>query len=337
MYFDKKRIEQRTANISQLVSVQESVIDNGPGKGVKIIDVDNGTGLRAVIHVDRGMDIGRCTFRGVPVSFETPSGLVHPAYYNPYGKNWLRTWPGGMMTGTGLRNVGVDPQGEDFTDPLGLHGRLSHTPATLLSIEKKWEDDKYVVKITGIVKECSFFDDTLSLKRTITIESVTNKIVIDDFIVNEGARECPMMLLYHFNFGYPFLDDNTYIDCFYSFVEPLDKQAKSGIDEWNKMAPPEDNILEKCYSLSLISNYNNYNIEVIAPDLPFFVEISWDKKELPFTTIWKMLGKKEYALGIEPANCHPVGRKKEKQRGTLCVLSPDEEKHTHIELNFKDR
>ena len=42
----------------QIARVRTSVLDNGKGRGVRIADVDNGSGLRFTILLDRGMDIG---------------------------------------------------------------------------------------------------------------------------------------------------------------------------------------------------------------------------------------------------------------------------------------
>ena len=101
------------------------------GRGIRIADVDNGSGLRFAVLLDRGMDIGDASFNGVPFAYQSPVGMVHPPYFEPDGYRWLRSFGGGLMTGCGLRNVG-NPEVEEgmcVTGPQGLHGRLSNTPA----------------------------------------------------------------------------------------------------------------------------------------------------------------------------------------------------------------
>lgn len=336
-YFSKQRIDERCSDISQLASVRESVLDNGPGRGVRVVDVDNGTGIQLTISIDRGMDLGRCTFRGVPVAFQTPTGISHPSFYDPRGINWLRTWGGGLMTGTGLRNVGAPQPGQQNDDPLGLHGRLSHTPARLMALEEKWEDNTYAINVRGRIREASFFGDTLVLERSIRVESISNTVFIHDRVSNDGPRPSPFMILYHFNFGYPFLDDSTRIVCEVDSLEPRDETAEAHLKDWHTMAAPTQNYAERCYYPDIREHDGQCGLALVNPEIPFEVELEWEKQSLPFATIWKMLGTREYALGIEPANCHPDGQTAERERGTLDILQPGESRELDVRLRFIDR
>ena len=39
----------------------------------------------------------------------------------------------------------------------------------------------------------------------------------------------------------------------------------------------------------------------------------------------RMMGLRDYVLGLEPGNCHPDGRKKMREDGTLQMIQPKEE------------
>ena len=53
--------------------------------------------------------------------------------------------------------------------------------------------------------------------------------------------------------------------------------------------------------------------------------ITFDSRKLNYFTEWKMMGVRDYVLGLEPGNCHPDGRKKMREDGTLKILAPEEE------------
>ena len=62
--------------------------------------------------------------------------------------------------------------------------------------------------------------------------------------------------------------------------------------------------------------------------------MTFDTKELTCFTEWKMMGEKEYVLGLEPGNCTPDGRDVMRKKGMLEFLKPDEEKVHHIIFTF---
>jgi hypothetical protein len=67
-------------------------------------------------------------------------------------------------------------------------------------------------------------------------------------------------------------------------------------------------------------------------DLDLAVYIKYNINQLPVTTQWKCIASGDYALGIEPANCHVEGRAKERQQGTLQMLEPFGSAEFELEL-----
>lgn len=64
----------------------------------RMLRVRNGE-LELEILVDRGFDIGRVSYRGIPTQWVSPAGFRHahsftPAAMEPDGWGWLRSWQG---------------------------------------------------------------------------------------------------------------------------------------------------------------------------------------------------------------------------------------------------
>ena len=60
----------------------------------------------------------------------------------------------------------------------------------------------------------------------------------------------------------------------------------------------------------------------------------YNKDELPCFTEWKLMGKRDYVLGLEPGNCTPDGRDVLRKNGTLKFLSVGESGKTGIKFCF---
>ena len=64
--------------------------------------------------------------------------------------------------------------------------------------------------------------------------------------------------------------------------------------------------------------------------------MTYDTKNLPYFTQWKMMGEVEYVLGLEPGNCLPDGRKVMREQGKLEFLAPGAEKVHKITFTFTE-
>ncbi len=313
--------------MKQLAGAHNSVLDDGLGRGVRVADFDNGSGLSFQVLLDRGMDIGRATFKGIPLSYLTPVGIVHPAYYEPDGFRWLRSFGGGLLTGCGLSNVGT-PEAESgmrLNGPLGQHGRLSNTPAENPSLSENWEDGRYCLKLTGLLREVSFFAENLECRRTISTALGSNCITICDRIANRGVRPAPLMLLYHINAGFPLLGEQALLKAKARSTTPRNATAAAGLAAWASCQPPTAGYVEQCFYHDIEPDADGLaRMTLSNPDCGLKLEVAYRKIELPFFTQWKMMGQQEYVMGLEPANCHPDGQSVEQQNGTLKTLQPDE-------------
>ncbi|MGE4488203.1 MAG: aldose 1-epimerase family protein [Kiritimatiellales bacterium] len=315
----EKELKSYVGSMDQLARIRTSVLDDGRGRGIRIADVDNGSGLRFTVLLDRGMDIGDASFNGVPFAYQTPVGPVHPSYYNADGVSWLRSFGGGLLVGCGLRNVGIPSEGE------GLHGRLSNTPAENVTVSKGWKNGKYVLSVSGTVREVSFFGENLALRRTISTAMGDNSITVSDEVTNRGVRPSPLMLLYHINAGFPLLGENSVVEGNVKKTTPRTDDAAKGLNEWNVCQKPTAGYVEQCFFHDVAPDEDGLaRMTLRNPDSGLAMEVAYRKAELPYFTQWKMMGEQEYVMGLEPANCHPDGQSDERKNGTLQILQPGE-------------
>jgi hypothetical protein len=319
----EQKIKSYVGTMDQLARIRTSVLDDGRGRGIRIADVDNGSGLRFTVLLDRGMDIGDASFNGVPFVYQTPVGLVHPSHFEPDGFRWLRSFGAGLLTGCGLRNVG-SPEAEKgmrVDGPLGLHGRLSNTPAEDIAVSKVWMDGKYCLSVSGVIREVSFFGENMKLRRTISTAMGDNSITICDQVTNCGVRPSPLMLLYHINAGFPLLNESSVVQGKVKSTVPRTESAAADIGKWNVCQPPTDGYVEQCFYHDVEPDSDGMaRMTLSNPQSGMAMEVAYRKAELPYFTQWKMMGRQEYAVGLEPANCHPDGQTPAQQNGALKTI-----------------
>lgn len=329
---NREFMKNHTASMKQMAGVRRSVLDDGKERGVRIADIYNGSGLNFSVILDRGLDIGNASFRGIPLAWVSPAGFCNPSFYEPEGLGWLRSWGAGLMTGCGMRNVGAPDKidGEN----IGLHGRLSHIPAGNISTSEEWLDGKYTVSVSGEMRECRTFGENIILKRKIGTVMGENTINIEDVMENQGTRPCPAMLLYHINLGYPLLSEDSILKAVPHQVAPRDETAAAGAKSWDKCRKPTAGWSEQCFYHDIPADDDGYaRIALFNPALKLETVVAYRKKELPFLTQWKQMGQSEYVMGLEPANCHVEGVSKEKEKfASLKILQPGEKTAFNVRI-----
>jgi hypothetical protein len=318
--------------MEQLAYIRQSILCEGKGRGSKIADFTNGSGFNLTVNIDRGMDIVDASFKGIPLAWRSPSGYVAPEFYEANGLGWLRSWSGGLLTGCGLRNVGVpDCVGAETH---GLHGRLSNIPAEDIVIEREWRNGLFVQSISGTVKQTAVFFENLHLRRKITSVMGENSYTVEDSITNHGFKSSPLMLLYHINLGYPLLSENTRIETLKHHVTPRDTVAAAGIDEWNIICPPRNAYQEQVFYHDIPADDDGFaTVTLTNRDVGFAFQLKYRIAELPKFVQWKQMGQGEYVVGFEPANCYPEGQNSERARGTLKEIAPGETVNTMLKIS----
>ena len=313
---------------SQIYGVEKHRLIGGKGDGMKLLQVRNGNGLEFTVTADRCADISRITYQGVNFNYFSPCGYVGPQYYDKSDFGFLKSFTCGFLTTCGLTTVGTPSI--DGEDTFPLHGNISHVPAEHIYYEQ--EDDKIIIH--ALVNDSSIFKHKLELRRTITCSTEDNKLVIVDKIKNCDSIRTQFMLLYHMNMGYPLLDENAELYIPSSNVSSKDERAEEGINEWNKMTPPQSGFIEQCY-------YHEYKDDkgcamLFNKKIGKGLSIRFDADKLDTLIEWKMMGQRDYVLGLEPSNSRLEGYKALKQNGKLKYLEPGEEQSFQIEVEFYD-
>lgn len=341
-YWTRRELESRVGRLEQVGGIRRLKLIEGAEAGVELIQVRTGSGLTYYVSPMRGLDISLTEFGGIPISWQSTNGDVHPAYFDANGLEWLRSAVGGLLMTCGLRQVGSP--GQDRGEALGLHGRIHHTPARLVWNQGDWVDDEYEIMIRGIIEETRIFGEYLRLTREIRSRLGQNTIHIKDRVENIGFEPTPLMLLYHFNFGFPLMSEQTKILFPSNRVVPREVETPlDGFDEWQA---PAIGYQERVYyheNIVTDSSHKGWATAVIQnPKFPiaaggscdFSVHLSWTTENLPRLVQWKMPGAGVHVLGIEPANCYVAGRAKERERGTLVILEPAQSLSYELKLEI---
>lgn len=332
--WSRRELEARVGKIEQIAGSRRFVANEGKEAGVEHIQVRTGAGLSYTVTPSKGLDISLAEYHGVPISWQSPNGDVHPAYYESDGNEWLRTASGGLLMTCGLMQVGASC--EDQGERLGLHGRFHHTPAEQVAARSSWDEDELDIVISGVINETSIFGGSLQLRREIRSRVGENTIYITDRVRNMGFTRCPHMILYHFNFGFPLLMEETRIEFNSSQVTP--REPGTEMLHYGEWQTPDPTYKEAVYYHE--AQEKPY-VHIINPNFPINGGVSrvqaslqWSSQTLPRLVQWKMAGAGTHVLGIEPANCHVGGRKEERERGTLVYLEPGEIVSYEIKLNL---
>lgn len=331
---DKSNLLKYIGNISQLGGIEIFEHTEGKSKGVRVAQVNTGVGLTYKVVVDRGMDIAECFFKGRAISWISKTGIVHPAYYNQFKDEKLRSFYGGLLTTCGLTNAG--PWNEFNGEYEGQHGRISDIPCDNYFYETCWEGQKLALVQRGRVVQSKIFNENLVMKREIKSYFGENTIFIKTEIKNEGFEKVPLMYLMHMNFGYPILSKDTKVKLDSKSITPRDNNAKKGLGSIFEFKDPTENFKEEVYFVDLKTDKSGFAKIYLYDDLyeNYGLVISYKKEDFKNLTIWKMLGYNDYVLGIEPGNCNPLGRVEASEKNELEFIEPGQSRSFNLSLEF---
>ena len=311
---------------SQLYGIEEHRLVGGKGDGMRLLQVRNGKGLEITVSLDRCADISRVTFCGMNVGYFSPCGYVAPAYYQPTGSDWLKSFTAGFLTTCGLEAVGSPCVDEG--EVLPLHGTIGNTPAE----EAYWHREGDFLVIHALIRDEVLFGRKLCLNRIIRVSLKENALEILDEITNTSGREQPVELLYHMNMGYPLLDEDSVVSIPSASVTPRDAHAATGLDVCLQMEKPQPDYQEMCF-------YHTFEgakgeVSIFQPKHHKGLAIQFETEQMDCFTQWKMMGYRDYVLGLEPGNCYPDGRDVMRSSGLLKFLQPGETKSYGVRIRF---
>ncbi|WP_349314403.1 aldose 1-epimerase family protein [Chitinophaga sp. MM2321] len=330
--------KNKISHHAQLGGIETAVMDNGAGRGTRIAWINTGTGLRYKVVIDRAMDIVDTFYNEHSLAWLSHGGIIAPQRSADKGLDWLQTFGGGLMTTCGLTHIS-GPEKDEHGDR-GLHGPISNTPAEIISIlQPDPVAGNMEMSITGIMHQSRVAGPKLVLKRTISGTLGQASIRIRDEVINQGNTDTPHMLLYHFNLGWPLVDEGATI-CwkgswkaregditrifqkdhdFHKCLAPLDSHAGAG---------------EEAAFIDPVADTNGWcACGVHNADIGIALSIRFKKAQLPWLTNWQHWGKGEYVMGLEPGTNPPIGQSVARKQGTLLFLAPGESRQYDLEID----
>ena len=325
---------ERVGDISQIGGVRCGQLEDGFERGVRTLDFHTGSGFAFTVLADRGMDIGQTVFRGAPLTWRSATTHIGPAFYEPEGAGWLRGFAGGLLALCGLSTYG--PPGMDGDQALGLHGRASYTPATHVAYGGEWQGDEYEMYATGQLREAAANGENLLLRRRITARLGESRLLLEDVVSNEGYRATPLMLMYHCNFGFPLVSEDTEL-VVNSSVTPRDDQAAQGLGDYRRFPSPTRDYRPQVFFHSLAAGPEGV-VQVALVNRRFAqgaglgVFLRYRLDELPCLAQWKMMAQGTYVCGLEPGTNWLTDRAKEQNKNRLRYLEPDKTRAFHLEI-----
>ena len=299
-------------------------LHGGRRQGVQLLELSNSRFHVSIIPT-RGMGLWKARVDGLPVGWDSPvkDGPVNPSFVNQAGLGglgWLEGFDE-MMVRCGLTQNGPpSPVTEPFA--IGLHGMIANRPAHYLAVHE--ETDRLIVE--GHVDETCLFGMNLRLITRITLMKDSASLKVEDEVINMGNGMADLQLLYHWNFGRPWLDGGAQFVAPSIEVVPRDKTAAKGVNSYDIFDEPMVGYHEQAFFFKLKADAEtNHTTVMLRNDAgDKGLALRFDVAQLPCFTLWKNTAGYEngYVTGLEPATNFPNPKSFEKEHGRVIQLMP---------------
>jgi len=348
--FSHGELMRRIGHVSQVGGVQLFVSDNGPSRGVRLLEFRTGTGFTFKVAVERGMDVGYCEYRGASLAWIPPTLLAGPWYFEQQTDfGWLRTALGGFNNSCGMVHIG-NPETDSVThynfparpeERYGVHDRMALIPGELISHGERWEGDGCIIEAVGRVAQAQTYGENLVLTRRYTARLGESRFIMHDEIVNAGYLPTVHMLLYHINTGFPFVDEGS--EMVAPFADPprvlfgdADPHAP---ESYNRFIAPQKNWVQQTFEHTMRPEPDGrVPVAIVNPKLGVSGQalyVIYNRQQMPNYIEWRMMGEGQYAVGIEPCT-NGFGRDAVRRAGELIVLQPGEKRAYDLEVGVLD-
>ena len=340
-------VHAHTGDISQVAGIQLLSLEDGPGRGVRVLQADNADGLSFRVAVDRGFDLISANYRGIPVGWQSPAGVQRPGLHQPEldaGVGFLRAFNGLLVT-CGLDHYGGGEEGssEHFNYPYRkktvypMHGRIGHVPGRLVGYGI--DESRGLIWCEGIATQASVFGEVLELHRRIEASVGGREIRVHDTITNRGFRPTPHAILYHYNFGYPVLSVDSEFLAPVREVQWMPHEPKAQDVGYRHQAAPRADFLEQVYLHDVAADDGKETTAALINETLYdgiAVSLSYSKAQLPILLQWQCLQSGLYAMGIEPGTHYMLGKAAAEERGETIWLAPGEDRAYQTRLAIHD-
>ena len=342
IYVEDWNISADELDIGGEWSIKKARLKGGLSDGVDTITVDNGK-LSFVVVPTRGMGVWKGEYEGTFIGWDSPvKDLVHPRHVNLEARGGLG-WLDGFnewVVRCGLVSFGapgvdtiVDNRGNKKEVTLTLHGRIANIPASVVKVRL---EPPFKMGVEGTIYEASMFGPQLKMTTSISTTPGSNSLKISDTIQNLRSSANEMQLLYHCNYGRPFLEEGAKLVAPIRQVAPRDAVAVKGIESFDVYGPPETGFVEQVYFIKPAAGSDGRTKAMLVnSDATKAVSIAFNTNELPCLTVWKNTAAEEegYVTGLEPGTNFPNPKPFERRRKRVVTLKAGEERRAEVILS----
>ena len=325
------------------------VSDDWTFRGLKTVVMENEL-LRVVVLADKGADIYQFVHKPTDIDFlwRSPWGVTDPSTFIPTTGDgvgiWMDTYEGGWQTvlpGGGFASAygGAD---------MGLHAEVNTVPWDCVILEDTV--DCVSVKFSVRTRRTPFF-----FEKTLTLESGSSRLKIDQRLVNEGEEAVHCVWGEHIAIGAPFLSDKCVIDLPGGLIRnhhvgfhdnnrleeghesswPI-TQLKDGSSHDLSVVPGKD---FRCQDASYIADMPEGWYGITNTELGVGFGVSYPTDVYKYLWYWQSLGGgfgypwygRTYNVGIEPFTSYPNdGLAHTVENGTALLVGAGEEVRTTV-------
>jgi galactose mutarotase-like enzyme len=277
---------------------------------IKVL-ADRGADLISFIVKDKNLDIAWRTSTDLPtkkVASDHPADIE--TFMNGYPGGWQTIFPNGGLPST-YNGVAY-----------GQHDEVAVLPWDYQILTENLEEVSILFKI---LTPKSPFEVT----KTYTLKKGESICHVKEQVRNLSDDNWPVMWGFHFTFGEPFLDENSYIviagtpvaipyedkeikarrvGSTEEFPWPIGKDENGNEIDFSKLPKRRTNS-----DILYLNGLTTGQYEVISPTFNTSVKITWDKKIFPYLWFWQEFGAsmdapwfgKHYNIGLEPFSSYP--------------------------------
>jgi hypothetical protein len=318
----------RYENPLQMGGIRLGTLDHGG----RVALIDTGSGLRFTVALDRGGDIIDAAYNQHALAFLTQVPLRAPGHAYNRGFDWLRNWPGGLVTTCGPQHIG-GPSPSDTDQSTSLHGRYSNLPAEVeMALNPDLHRGRREMLLSLVVRDAKMFGPVLEVRRQIQCTLGEPAIHLYDHVINRGDQPVPHHWLYHVNLGYPLLDEGSrliYRGNARYFQVPAPKAALSdeqcrGMKRVPAPLPEHAGTGERGFVVEAVPDAaGQCRIGLVNDRLGLGVSVDFPADVLPRFANWQHYGPAGcYVTGLEPFSGSLMGVHQDTHPRANQVLEP---------------
>ena len=334
--YTRQELLQKTGTIQQIGGITPFEYTDGRAAHTRALMLDTGV-LSLILLPSRCLDIAFASYKGIPISYLSKSGIRNPQYFSENGsKGFLDNFFGGLLTTSGLNSIGspssIGRRG------YGLHGEISNIPAESVSVSQDWEQDDLIFTVKAVMRQSRFYGEDRLFTRELRTSLGSHKILLRDTVENLDFTPAPVFLLYHINFGFPLVDEHAYLTTAeIEKVIPRTASAAAGTAAAGTMEAPAPMREEECFYYYF--KERDVKISITNPSLGpsgLSAYIKYSTAQFPEFVEWKLMRSREYVCGFAPSTNRLEGREQALANETVRYLKPLEKITFQTEIGVEE-